>query len=391
MSRRMTVALVLSFTFALAAAACGGGEPPTATAVPAAAPVDSPRIVALKAASDAKGLRFLTHDEIVAGAKREGVLNAVPGFDDSNFPAIAAAWAETYPDIELNLVLVSGTAGGERFNFDMLSGKAKADVVKATAGAWRLYAENELLIPYDYRAMAEAGELAINPEAILDTIAGQIPFFGSTINVLAYNEDMVAAEDVPTNWDDCLDPKWKGRVATDTKTPLDNLLGAWTEQEILDYASALHANDVLFTRAPTVTMVRLLSGEFPFLCPTSYHSALRLKIADPEAPLGLVFPDPLPISPAELEAIYAGAKHPHAALLWMEWLSRSDIQLDVLAAGDPGKASFLVEGTVPYNVLRDYTGTVNMCTAECLQAGEALQVKIVVESWGFPRVGASPD
>ena len=383
-------ALIVGMALVLVAAACGGGEP-TATPVPdQPAAADSPRIAALKAASEAKGLRFLTHDEIVAGAQREGKLLAIPGFDDSNFPAIKEAFEAAYPFIELTMQPVGGTHAGERFNLEMLAGIAKVDVLEASGDDWALYGENQLLLPYDYEAMALAGELAINAEAILHTPAGQLPFFGAGLRAIAYNTDLISAEDAPKTWDDCIDPRFKGLVATDTKTSLDTFLGAWTEQEILDYAKALKDNDVIFVRGNTSSLVRLLSGELAIICPASYHAALRQLIADPDAPMALVLPDPLVITAREQEGIYAGAEHPHAALLWMEWLTLPETQLEILSKNDPGKASYLVEGTVPYNLIQEFEGTVQLCDAECTLAGVAVAMKIVVDAWGFPRVGTTP-
>ena len=344
----------------------------------------------MKAASEAKGLRFLTHDEIVAGAQREGKLLAIPGFDDSNFPAIKEAFEAAYPFIELTMQAVGVTHAGERLNLEMISGRAEVDVLEAGSDDWALYGENQLLLPYDYEAMALAGELAINPEGILHPPAGQLPFFGAGLRVIAYNTDLISEEDAPKTWDDCIHPRFKGLVATDTKTSLDIFLGEWTEREILDYAKALKDNDVIFVRGNTATLVRLLSGEIAIICPASYHAALRQLIADPNAPMALVLPDPLVVTPREHEGIYAGAENPHAALLWMEWLSLPEVQLEILSKNDPGKASYLIEGTVPYNLIREFEGTVQLCDAECLVAGPAVAMKIVVDAWGFTRIGTTP-
>lgn len=389
---RRIAALIGGLALLLMAAACGGGEP-TATPVPdaGAQSEESPRIRELKAVSEAKGLRFLTHDEIVAGAQREGKLIATPGFDDANFRAIKEGFEAAYPFIKLTIQAVGGTHAGERFNLEMLSGRAEVDVLEAGGDDWELYAENQLLLPYDYEAMALAGELAINPEGILHTPAGQLPFFGAGLRAIAYNTDLISDEDAPKTWNDCIHPRFKGLVATDTKTSLDTFLGAWTEQQILDYAKALKDNDVIFVRGNTATLVRILSGEIAIMCPASYHAALRQLIADPDAPMALVLPDPLVMVAREQEGIYAGAEHPHAALLWMEWLSLPETQLEILAKNDPGKASYLVEGTVPYNLIREFEGTVQLCDVECTLAGNAIAVKIVVDAWGFPRVGATPD
>ena len=96
------------------------------------------------------------------------------------------------------------------------------------------------------------------------------------------------------------------------------------------------------------------------------------------------------VSTAEELAIYAGAKHPHASLLYMEWLSRPEVQLDVIAKNDPGKASYLIEGTASYELLQAYNGTVNVCDVRCNIDGLGLDAKIVVDAWGFPRVGVTP-
>ncbi len=389
MTPRAIVVAVVGLGLLIVAAACGGDDP-TATPVPEQAVADSPRIAALKAASEAKGLRFLTHDEIVEGAKREGALVAVPGFDDITFPQLKAAFEEAYPFIDLRIEIVSGTEAGERLNFAMLAGRTDVDLVEASSSDWPLYADNDLLLPYDYRAMAEAGELKVSPEAISDTVAGQLPFFASGIDAIAYNTDLVAPEDAPTGWDDCIDPKWAGKVATDTSTALSGLLGAWTEDEIVAYAKAMKDNDVIFVRGVTATLVRLLSGEFHIMCPTNYHGALRQLIADPDAPMKIVLPDPLSIGPREQEGIYAGAKHPNAALLWMEFVSTPVVQLDILAARDPGKASYLIEGTVPYDLIQNFEGEITICAGECQVRSAAIDARIVVEAWGFPRVGATP-
>ncbi len=386
---RRALALVTA-CIALVSVAVACGADPTATPFPTATPANE-RIAALKADSEARGLRFLSHDEIVAGARREGALTVVPGLDDSNFPGIEQAFERDFPFIDLDLVAVSGTQAGERFDLSLISGAGEADIVTAGGSTVVRYAQYDLLLPYDYIAMAEAGELAIDPGSIYETPAGQTPFFNSAIRIIAYNKDLIPPEVAETlNWESCHDPRWSRMVATDTSTNFDSLIGAWTEEEILDYARKIKDNGVVFVRGDTASMVRVLSGEFAMYCVTNFHGALRLLAADPTAPLGIALTDPLIVSTAEEEAIYAGAKHPHAALLWMEWLSRPEVQLDVIGKTDPGKSSYLIEGTASYELLQTYKGTVHVCGYQCGFEGLDIDAKIVVDAWGFPRVGVSP-
>lgn len=390
MKRQIILAAAVGLALAVVTAACGGSDP-TPTRPPAAVPTLDARIAGLKAASEAKGLRFLTHDEIVAGAMREGKLVVAPGFDDRSFPAMKASFNEAYPFLELDIQLVSGTAAGERLNFAMLAGESDIDLVEASVDDWALYAANDLLLPYDYEAMALAGELAISPQAISHTPAGQLPFFATSLSGIVYNTDLVSEEDAPTTWADCHAPRFRGKVATSTTTGMGGLsgqIGKLTADEILDFARAMKANDVIFTQGITATLVRLLAGEFHVFCPATYHSSLRQLIADPDAPMKIVLADPLPVSPREAEGIYAGAKHPHAALLWMEWVSTAEVQLELLAKTDPGKASFLVEGTLPYNTIRDFAGQVLLCVDQCQLDKAAIETRIITEAWGFPRIGS---
>ena len=55
-----------------------------------------------------------------------------------------------------------------------------------------------------------------------------------------------------------------------------------------------------------------------------------------------------------------------------------------------GKASHLVEGTVPYELLQTFEGEITICGGECQVQSSRIDSRIVVEAWGFPRVGALP-
>ncbi|HWP60570.1 MAG TPA: hypothetical protein VNL14_21930 [Candidatus Acidoferrales bacterium] len=85
-------------------------------------------------------------------------------------------------------------------------------------------------------------------------------------------------------------------------------------------------------------------------------------------------------------AVYAKARNPNAALLWMEFLTSSEAQ-QIVDRFDPGKAFFMFEGTVANKLMKGNEASI--CTSRCRAREEKLMEKIAVEAWGFPKVGAS--
>jgi iron(III) transport system substrate-binding protein len=334
-----------------------------------------------------QALRVLNKKEILENAKKEGRLSVAPGFDEANFSLMKKTFEQRYPFLKVDLQVVSG-AGTERFHYDLVSGVADVDVFSPSLDRWGDYEKHGVIGKYDLPAMVKSGELKLNPQMIDDAAPtpGLFANFGSRIDVIAYNSKLLRSESAPTGWESCIDPKWKGKFSVDTRYHgFGYLNAAWSDEKLLDFVRKIKDNGPIWVQGVTATLTRLAAGEFQFMCSVFLHSTLRMQKKDPSAPLRIVFPNPTIVSMTEPEGVYAKAKHPHAALLWLEWMASLEAQ-DTLAQRDPGKVSFLVEGSVASKLLKDAKVKPVLCSGRCMQKEAQLEEKIAVGAWGMPAV-----
>jgi len=157
---------------------------------------------------------------------------------------------------------------------------------------------------------------------------------------LVYNTKLVPPDKAPKGWEACLDPYFKGKFSVDTKpNVLAWLTPSWGEEKLLGFARRIKENS------------------------------------------------PLPVSFHEHEAIYTGAKNIHSALLWIEFLASREGQ-DVAESLEPGRSSFLVEGTLTNKLMKG--ANMSLCGNDCRGTEDKLMQRIATEAWGFPKVGYEP-
>ena len=351
------------------------------------ASAQSPSVEVRKVEAAKKGMVYLTREEIIAGAKREGNVKVFPGVDEKAVPLLVEAFKKKYPFIEAKGGMVSGIPAIQRQIFEMAAGKADLDVFHAHTGFRNDYVKNNLYKKYDFRAMVEDGQLKVPSRAIDE--AGGFILSGANLGVLLYSTKLVPAEKAPTGWESCLDPQWKGKFAVDTRPYLLARLAArWSEEKVLDFAAKLKANDPIWTRGHTTSLERLISGELSIICGISMHVWLRKAKNDPGVPVKMVVPSPLGVAFFESHAVYAQAKNPNAALLWVEFFASKDGQ-EIVESLEPGRASFVVDGTAANKVAKE--ANVSLCDGVCRDREEKLIERIAVEAWKFPKVGYTPN
>jgi iron(III) transport system substrate-binding protein len=327
----------------------------------------------------------LTKAQIMEGAKKEGKLNVSPGFDDSAIPTIVKAFEKKYPFIKVSASIAEGIPALQRQLFDMSAGRANLDVYNANISFWSEYFKQNVIKKYDFKAMARAGQLNIPLEMIDDT--GMVVWLGTNTGVLVYNTKLISPDKAPKGWDACVDSEWKGKFSVDTKPNVFAwLVTTWGDDKLLSFARKVKENGALWGRG-NQRLVALAQGETQMLCGNYIHSTQRMIRNDPSTPIKMVVPNPFPMSFHEPEAIYTGAKNPHAALLWIEYLASKEGQ-EVTESIEPGRGSFLVEGTMAYKMAKGVN--VSLCGADCRDKEDKLMHRIATEAWGFPKVGYEP-
>ncbi|RYE35052.1 MAG: extracellular solute-binding protein [Hyphomicrobiales bacterium] len=216
----------------------------------------------------------------------------------------------------------------------------KADVIWSVTGS--LLGENaDLLVPYAPKDQAAIDERFVSSPAWTP--------YTTVIYVLMVNKRMVKDADIPKNWAELSDPKWKGKVAS---ARVDNSGSAFQQMTTVLTAGGDKGWDVYGK----------LAKNFVF---SDSSGAVPRFVADGEAPLGLTLEDNAleyvaggaPVKIAYVEdgtttspdgvAMLKGAPNPEPAKRFIDWAlskktqealvkeaGRRSVRKDVAAPGD---------------------------------------------------------
>ena len=144
-------------------------------------------------------------------------------------------------------------------------------------------------------------------------------------NVIGYNTKLLARAEAPRNYEDLLDPKWRGKMGLDDKQYVwfDGLLEAMGREKGLAFMKKL-ANQQIQFRSGNALMANLLAtGEFAVLVNARPEQLDKLKHAG--APVAWAAPRPVTVNVLPI-AIASQAPHPSAAALFTDYLLSAEGQ-----------------------------------------------------------------
>ena len=113
----------------------------------------------------------------------------------------------------------------------------------------------------------------------------------------------------------------------------------------------------------------------------NYSVTRSVMRKDREGVLDYVILEPVPLRMALEEAIQAGARNPHAALIWLEWMASPEAQ-NILDEHEPFGSSLQIRGGMVEQELRGKK--ISAVTWNQQGLLEQWQAK-VVEAYGFPK------
>jgi len=260
--------------------------------------------------------------DILAAANKEGVLDfyAPTQVEERGARRLNAAFNRKYGlsvefkyspsanmDKDLGSLITQVATGGQT-DFDAA---VFPDTYHATL--WL----RKLQVPFDYRV------LGVDPK-VINFDSGTVSF-ANQFTLPAYNKKTLPAKDVPRNWNDLLDPKWKGgKLGVTNATPahLAVLAMAWGEEETTKYIKTLAQQNPVLGRLGE-TYSRLLLGELAIAVTLTNSFIFTAERAG--API--VFADIQPVvSPAYHVGVLKGARHPMAGHLFAAFLTSPEAQ-----------------------------------------------------------------
>jgi ABC-type Fe3+ transport system substrate-binding protein len=342
----------------------------------------SPALLKAKHEAEARGQIFITsHDEIISKAKKEGQLRVMTGLLGA-VKATTEAFRKKYPFIDFQEIKT--IRSGENAQQAFLEVKADTardwDVARTYTDQYSEYLPH--LWKIDLLGMAEQGAIAIPPKMIDPTNRNVVALL-SRFQVTAYNKSLIPSNQVPTIWEDILKPEFKGKkFAVDIRSQeLASLVPIWGLERVLDFARKIAAQQPIWVRGGTRQIVSVTSGEIPMFLGPNYSSVKGAQRKDPLGMLQYVILEPVPVRIGTEQAILATSKHPHAALLWLEFIASPEAQ-NRIDQHEPLASSFYVRGSAVEQELRG-----KKLSVVSWEENEKMEQWIakIVEAFGFPR------
>ena len=163
--------------------------------------------------------------------------------------------------------------------------------------------------------------------------------------VIGYNPKMVPPKDAPKDWDDFLDPKWKGKIGMDQEEYewYAATMRYWGKEKALKFHRALAKQGVQWNRGHTMISQLMAAGEFPLGIVYAHRIESMKKAGAPVEWIKTADPIFVTLSPV---AVAAKARHPNAAKLLMDFILSKEAQL-VLRNANRSSGRLDVEPLVP--------------------------------------------
>ena len=244
------------------------------------------------------------------GAKEEGTLTLyTPIGPDLIQPLLDKFTEET--GIEVQLYSATADAVRQRLEQEYKAKHYAADVVfGGDVLQQEILAAEDILQSYEVPSSSVYAD-ALHAKDNTWYSAYQESFVG------VYNTESVSTP--PTTYDDLLSPEWKGQIGIEASDYpwYAMLLKEWGEDKGRDYFKQLEANEPKIVDGHTTLVTLAVSGEIPLAL--TVYSGRANEMMKEGAPIEFLKLDPAVV-------IYNGvaipnqARHPHAALLFADWV-----------------------------------------------------------------------
>ncbi|HZA52089.1 MAG TPA: extracellular solute-binding protein [Myxococcaceae bacterium] len=282
---------------------------------------------------------------LVEQAKKEGQVLLYSTMTVNDGKALAAEFERKY-----GVRVVHWRSSAEKI-VNRVVGEARArrheaDVVETSAHRMEALHREGLLADFHSPVLRELVPAAF-PRGHRQHVADRFSFF-----VMGYNTNLVKPEELPRTYEDLLQPRWAGKITiegTDVAW-FAAVTQAMGEKKGLAYFHKLAATKPQIRNSHILTAQLVASGEVPFFL-TAYNNnmeTLKRKGAPVEwAPLQPAFGQSASIG------VLRDAPHPHAALLFTEFVLSKDGQ-EILKAANRVPSSTLVDSPLnkfPYQII----------------------------------------
>jgi iron(III) transport system substrate-binding protein len=220
-----------------------------------------------------------------------------------------------YPEISMEFYRGGSEDLTPRLINEAQAGRHVADALEATPGLLMVLRERGILKPY------VAPELARYPDQAKTKADGTRVYWVTDREAylgFGYNTGMIAPAEVPKNFQDLLKPELKGKLALTTESSSSRVIGTMLKYKGEEFIKRLHGQEVRLFKASSAGFLDLIAAGEVAGSPVVFRNQVAV-MKEKRAPVDW---SPLEVVPANAggSAIIANAPHPHAALLFTDFI-----------------------------------------------------------------------
>jgi iron(III) transport system substrate-binding protein len=253
---------------------------------------------------------------LIEAAKREGEVVFYTSMSISESKPLVDRFEQKYPFLKGHLLRATSEKVLQRILTETQAGRWDFDVVALSeVGILR---ERNLIAPY----------ISPQSKAFVAEFKDPKGYWTAVYNnyfVIGYNTAKVPAQAAPKDWQDFLDPKWKGKISMDQEEYewYATLLDAWGRERTQRYMTALAKQDIQWRKGHTLIAQLMSAGEFPVAIVYAHRIEQMKKEGAPVEWVNTL--NPVVVSTNGI-AISAKAPHPNTAKLFTDFVLSKEAQ-----------------------------------------------------------------
>jgi len=283
-------------------------------AVQSAAAQDPRGVLAELAANEGAG----RDQRLLEGARREGFLSLYTSFPPEDVAALNAAFEKKY-GVKVRAWRAASEKVFQRTVAEAQAGRDEVDIVDSNSVPLELLRREGLLQPVRSPRHADLIPVAV---------PGHRAWAWARLSVFvqAYNTRLVKKAELPASYGDLLHPRWKGKLgieASDEDWFAETIRNLGEETGLRLFRELAAKNGLSVRRGHSLLAQMVASGEVPFALTVYNFTAEQLK--QQGAPLEWFMLSPA-IAHGNGFAVLRRAPHPHAALLYYDFMIGDDGQ-----------------------------------------------------------------
>jgi iron(III) transport system substrate-binding protein len=249
------------------------------------------------------------------GAKKEGKLmwyTSLTGGPNTEAPKVFEA---KYPGVAMEVYRGDSDALISRITQEAQAKRYIVDTIETTFPILKVLLDLKLLTPYFSPHVAQY------PDDVKEKASKDLVYWATdreTYIGLAYNTNSVQGNAVPKNYEDLLKPDLKGKIGFATTDTGSRVIAAMLKSKGAEFVQKLKTQQIsLHSVSGRAILDMVISGELG-VSPTVFLSHSRVSISK-GAPIKWLPMELVPTNAGGV-AIPANAPHPHAALLFGDFL-----------------------------------------------------------------------